>query len=469
MDQDTPDIQSRIDALENKVRLAPQPSGSTNGAGTDTSGGPVGGAETAAGRPRGSESDPVQEVLRRMERMYPIVLSSNEPKLAETLDHVIRRGKDPAQAAQPDFPHHVAYALQDLERSRGPVSLSTTASNEMALLAVTAPGLENERLLALMRNTGFIGSQSVVNEIRKLAVHTGRQTDQDTPAIQKNVEGLEAKVSPARAGAMAPSSDALGSDQTSTGERLGPDGSTNQARQRAGQHGCNQPPQIYYPRSVLDTLLSGMRAQVPGSGAPGEPSHTPMAERLAAFERKTQDERDEKALAGTIKSGRAAIDALQAFNNGEGAAVMSRIREAAKSDPGGLPGVLSEMREGGRFSDLRGQFNNALETDRGLAAAYDRAADTLARYGKDRSAAQDILSRRNDTGATVARFEKMDAEIGEAAASTPSRNDGRSMFDDLAKKAAEIVQRAIDAVKSAFTGSPTATSQPAPSPSMSMG
>ena len=36
---------------------------------------------------------------------------------------------------------------------------------------------------------------------------------------------------------------------------------------------------------------------------------------------------------------------------------MSRIREAARNNPGGMEGVLSEMRPGGRFADLRTQFN----------------------------------------------------------------------------------------------------------------
>ena len=44
---------------------------------------------------------------------------------------------------------------------------------------------------------------------------------------------------------------------------------------------------------------------------------------------------------------------------------MNRIREAARSEPGGMAAVLSEMRVGGRFADLRQQFNNALETERG--------------------------------------------------------------------------------------------------------
>jgi hypothetical protein len=157
----------------------------------------------------------------------------------------------------------------------------------------------------------------------------------------------------------------------------------------------------------------------------------------------------------------AALDALQAF--GEGAAVMSRIREAARSEPGGLPAVLFEMRGGGRFTELRQRFNGALETDHGLAGAHDRAAAALARYGADRGTAQDILDRRPDAGAVTARLEQMDAAVAAAAAATPSRSDGRSMVDELAGRAAGLLRRA----KAPITGSPTAASSA--SQSMSTG
>jgi len=146
---------------------------------------------------------------------------------------------------------------------------------------------------------------------------------------------------------------------------------------------------------------------------------------------------------------------------------MSRIREAARSEPGGLPAVLFEMRGGGRFTELRQRFNGALETDHGLAGAHDRAAAALARYGADRGTAQDILDRRPDAGAVTARLEQMDAAVAAAAAATPSRSDGRSMVDELAGRAAGLLRRAVDAGKAPITGSPTAASSA--SQSMSTG
>jgi len=462
-DQNTDEVESRIEALENKVRLAPTPSGPTQSTGNTASGGPANGVGPGSGSAQAGESGAVQEVLKKMERMYPIALSA-DPKLAEQLDYAIRQGKDPERATQPDVRHYVAYTLQDLERWRGPLPLSLATRSEMTRLAGSAPALVNERMLALMGVTASIGSQPLVNEIRKLALGAGRKTDQETQETDRRIDELWEKIRAPGPTAAASSSDADGAGRTAAQTQSGQNG----ARQPgAGQNG-GQPPQIYVQRTVLDTLLAGLRFRGSSNNeAPGQPGETPMADRLAAFEKRTQDERDENTLKGAVKSGRAALDALQGFSNSEGAAVMSRIREAAKSDPGGMPAVLAEMREGGRFADLRQQFNGALETDRGLANAYDKAATALTRYGADRSTAQDILSRRADTSAIAGRLQEMDAEIGEAAASTPSRTDGRNMIDDLAAKAAELLQRAVSAVKTAFAGSPAATSQPSASPSMS--
>ena len=82
---------------------------------------------------------------------------------------------------------------------------------------------------------------------------------------------------------------------------------------------------------------------------------------------------------------------------------------------------------------------------------------------------QDIIGRRPDASAITQRFEKLDAEIGEAAAKTPSRNDGRSMMEDLVQRAAELLQKAVETVKAAFSRSPAPDAGARPSPSMSMG
>ena len=103
-------------------------------------------------------------------------------------------------------------------------------------------------------------------------------------------------------------------------------------------------------------------------------------------------------------------------------------------------------------------------------AAYDKAAAALARYGQDRVNIEQVIARRPDAANLSAKFEQMDAQIGEAAGGTPSRRDGKSMMDDLAQRAAELLQRAVDAAKSLFNRSPSAeaATRAAPAPSMSI-
>jgi len=64
----------------------------------------------------------------------------------------------------------------------------------------------------------------------------------------------------------------------------------------------------------------------------------------------------------------------------------------------------------------------------------------------------------------TAKFEKLDSEIGERASSTPSRNEGKTMLDDISKTVAEIIQRATDTVRAMFAPKPGASAGPSVSP-----
>jgi hypothetical protein len=122
------------------------------------------------------------------------------------------------------------------------------------------------------------------------------------------------------------------------------------------------------------------------------------------------------------------------------------------------------MRAGGKFADLRQQFNTALSDEYGAAAAYDKAASALARYGEDRKAVEQVIAKRSDATNLSAKFETLDKEIGAAASEIPSRRDGKTMLDDLSKQVGEMLQRALDSVKNLFRGASPGAS-PGPSPS----
>jgi hypothetical protein len=317
-------------------------------------------------------------------------------------------------------------------------------------------------------------------DIRETAKSIGRQVDQGSPEIESRIESLENRARltqrPADPEATVRSPGARGADGDNRppngprDDKNGPGGPPNGTRfngsaNGGGNHNASyNQDQVTVQHSVLDTLLRAMRPDARQAQPPWEPPATPVADRLAANERRVQMQADDQTLASAERRGRAALEALHGFTNGEGATVMGKIEAAAKTEPGGLPQVLSEMSEGGRFADLRKQFGNALSDDAGFAAAYDKAAGALAAYGKTRTEIEPILARRPDATAFTQRLTEMDAEIGKAAAATPSKTEGRNMMEDLTRQAAELLQRAVDAVRAAFSRSPSAGASSSPSP-----
>ena len=86
----------------------------------------------------------------------------------------------------------------------------------------------------------------------------------------------------------------------------------------------------------------------------------------------------------------------------------------------------------------------------------------------DRDAAEAVMLKRPDPSVLAGRFERLDAQIGEAAVQVPARQEGKSVMDDLGQKVAELVRRATEAIRSALEGGPrdsaSASSSPSPGP-----
>jgi len=439
--------------------------------------GAAGRSEAVERGPDASAKDPMQVLLDRMERATPLIRQL-DPALGRAIERLIQQGSDPDSRGQPGFRHEVAYRLQDLEKTAiGRIEISQGLRSEMTQLAGSAPGLENNRMLALMQSTGALQDRPLIKAIRDVGREIGQEVEQSGPESTSRIETLENRVrlsqrptetlgnatanTSAKPEQGSPSVERQQPQDANTATAQSPNGASinGQAQQAAGQ-----PQQVLAAKTPLDTIFSRMRQG--GSkeeGAPWDPAPTPMKDRLSAFETVMQSGKDTRLIESAEKTGRAALEALRGFSAGEGAEVMGRIQQAAKADPGGMAAVMSEMREGGRYADLRGQFNNALLDERGMSKAYDSAASSLAQYARDRPGIEQAIARRPDAANISAKFESLDAAIGEAAGATPSRKDGRSMVDDLAKTAAELVQRAVEAVKSVFRKGPSEDASARPS------
>ncbi len=420
---------------------------------------------------------PIREALDALERASKS-LQEKDPALADRARALIAQSADSVRFNQREFRHEIAYAVQDTEKALGhQLNLSSSARSEVDRLAGSAPNLENDQMAALLRKTAEINDPKLVHDIRRTGGEIGRQVEQNTESIRSQIDALEntARSAPRADKLQPPPADqppsAATTDAPSTARQRQADGppqpeqqDQRQQQRTASRYGTADP--SVYERNIIDGVISGIRgAFAPSGAAPWDAAPQPFGERLTAFQAKMRDAGNELGLRDAEKAGRAALEAMEGFRTGEGATVMNRIQSAARADPEGISGVLSQMREGGRYQDLRQQFNNALKDETGFARAYDQAAEALAKYAEARTGVEQIIARRPDAANLTAKFQQLDADIGEAAGNAPSRRERKSMLEDVSKQAGEIIQRAVEAVKAFFTRSGPEASRPGPSPS----
>jgi hypothetical protein len=177
-----------------------------------------------------------------------------------------------------------------------------------------------------------------------------------------------------------------------------------------------------------------------------------------------QPRRDAEQIKDATQSGAAVLASLEALQKRETTGILTRIRDAAKAN-GGIERVLSEMRPGGAFEDLRQEFNVVLSSDEGFAAAYDKAAAALSRYAETR-AAMISAPPRLSPDVNLTRLETLDQEIGAAAQSLPGLEDGKNALDDALEGGKEAVEKAFPAIRQAFTPDADVPRGPSPSPSL---
>ena len=222
-------------------------------------------------------------------------------------------------------------------------------------------------------------------------------------------------------------------------------------------------------RNILETLRGPQEQNRPSPASALSPETTGAApppgglrDKLTTFTaERLQPQRDAEQVQGATRAATAVIASLQALEQQETTGILNKIRDAAKNN-GGMETVLSEMRPGGQFEDLRKEFNIVLSHDEGFAAAYDKATGAIADYADTRAALPPPTAMRGDPN--LARLQTLDHEIAEAAKNLPGLKDGQSAFEDLAQSGREAVQKLFSAVQQVFSQDADLRG-PSPSPS----
>lgn len=433
--------------------------------------------------------EPLRELIDKLGRTEGMV-ARVDPALAATIRGIAAQVDTPGRNEEPMFRTKVAYALQDVEKLAGPVySVPQGLREEMARLAATSPGLQNERMQDLMRSTSRMDDRGLVRIIRRDAAEVARASDQASPDLQSKIEVLENRARlGTRAGspAQATKEQSTASDVQSSGAgvakqlsrqneaaiqndsgALPPDRRLFSVAQTTGTQQVPTADQNQPQRGIGATfaIMSALRKPEPKTPAPWDQQLTPLKGRITRYVETAQANEEEASLRAAERSGQAAVQALQAFANGLGASIMSKIQAASKADPDGMAGVAAGMRPGGPYADLRQTFNADLAREKGLATALDRASAAVSQYGTDRTVADGIATGRADASVITARFAKLDAQVGKAASETPNRKDGKSQMEELGEKAAQLASKAVEAVKAAFKRIPGSEQRPSAGPS----
>jgi hypothetical protein len=218
------------------------------------------------------------------------------------------------------------------------------------------------------------------------------------------------------------------------------------------------------PLADLNAIVYGDRPEPNNTAPTAGPDYAALN---AAYENNSgQQRRDTASVERARNAGSAARDALQALHKNPGETVLKRIQEAAAQTRGGMHEVLAEMRQGGKYQDLREAFNGALTRENTFSAAYKDATAKLGTYADQRTKIAPIIDKQPNSTAIAAQLRQLDAEVGEVAAVLPGEKEGQSALEDLKERAAEFVEKAFEAIKNLFKRNPDAApaSRPSPSP-----
>lgn len=111
--------------------------------------------------------------------------------------------------------------------------------------------------------------------------------------------------------------------------------------------------------------------------------------------------------------------------------------------------VLSEMRPGGAYADLRKEFNAVLSRDENFSAAYENATSSLEAFAEQREKAAPIL--QNGNAGLLARLEALDQQIVKAGADIPGKEAGKSALDGALENGREALIQAFESIRNVIT------------------
>jgi hypothetical protein len=221
---------------------------------------------------------------------------------------------------------------------------------------------------------------------------------------------------------------------------------------------------FYGPGAALGGLLASMRKTKPEDAPKSTVGQTNLVGQAAMYEQNRMQPRRDEAVLDTVKAtGRKTLQSLKALeDNKDMTLILNRINSAAKQV--GMATAIEEMRPGGKYADLRKQFNVARDENTHIRNDYENANNNLNAYVDQRAEIREILKARPQARKD---FEELDQDIAKGFLGLPGKEAGKNALDESADKVKEVLESAVNAVRNAFgqKADQAATTRFAPGPS----
>lgn len=446
-----------------------------------------------------------------------------EPRLTKRAANLLADIGEGADLQDQRIRTRIAYLVSDIDRATGAsLVLPPELRSEVDRLAVSYPGLDHPDIQEMLRQTASMEAKDyqTIEDVRMLARDyvnhdPANQPDGAEQVIAERIKVMEARVRDTLAGpeapphAQIPEHNAVPTTSTAPqidGQDPQPAAATPvaqpqpaearadqpqaQARQQANQaqqqqtvqaqasrQAQAQQPQpagtITIPMSAASRMLNRLMDGQTNGPPPWRGLASALSDRLAPYQQ-AQADRYHRDLERSVEvSGKAAVKALTALVTGPAADVMRKIGQEAARDPNGATGVIEQMRPGGKHEALRNEYNAVFARDNSFGADFDRSKVALTNYLDGRNALEENYHRRGwPAGDLDEKLKDIDRAIAGVAERVPGRESGKSLSEELAKKAMELAEALYQKIRRAFgkiqsTVSPEATAAASSSPSMS--
>ncbi len=471
-------------------------------------------AAEASGRsaaPSASSQNPYQQVLDEIGKSAAKLPSTiQNDRLAQRIEDLAERAKQPGVLNEPAIQQKIAWAMADTERATGVrTNVGDRIRDELLTLAVTIQGLSDPSTVRLMKYTNRLDNQDTVDEIRDFAVKVAQNKP---PQVQSGNNMVLAKLEQRvldESLNQTSQRQSLSADQTvETRQSARIDQQSAQARTAetraqnspasetatasAGQ-GATQRPVVQATTAnvkvtpgtsssgpgwletvanrVMDSPLfrgpSTRASASNGSAQTVEPAPTqPAPYADTSFDHKgavAGIERDlivEDVSAAAVTAAQA-LTSLRQMMGGIG----QKIDAAAENDPGGYANVISGMKPGGQYAELRSELDAQIQQTEGFAGTYQQATEALENYATSR------VSAENWHRTNAVKISDLDKELApvekglfESLQKLPGLTSGLSMIDELAEKLGDAIIKIIDRARAALGLGSGMGNDPSPSP-----